>query len=406
MILRAENLSVGYGHRAVLRDVDVEILRGQFVGVLGPNGCGKTTLLRTVARALSPVDGMVYMGGQKINEIDRSDLAKQMAVVLTDRLAPGLLTVFDIVAMGRYPYTGFFGKLGEDDRRRAWDALGLVKATDLAHRYLGELSDGETQKVLIARALAQEPELIVLDEPTSHLDARHRVEVMRILRRLVVEKQVTVLTSLHDIDLSAKVCDLVILVKDGHMVDFGPPEEVLTGNVISELYDMSRAGFSNQLGGIEFQGTQRDQVYVVAGAGSGAPLYRALTKHDIGICTGILPENDVDFHIAAAVGGAIVSERPYELVSVETANRALELMSSCFQVVDAGFPVGGINSANLELFKNALEQGKIAYTLRPREEALYLFGPGIRRLTFCSSISSLVARLRDVHSLGFCGGGA
>ncbi|MBN1628387.1 MAG: ABC transporter ATP-binding protein [Thermoleophilia bacterium] len=406
MILRAENLSVGYGHHAVLRDIDIEMLRGQFVGILGPNGCGKTTLLRTIVRALSPLAGTVYLDARRLSEINQSDLAKQMAVVLTDRVAPGLLTVFDVVAMGRYPYTGFLGKLGDDDKQRVWDALNVVEAADLAHRHLSELSDGEAQKALIARALAQEPELIVLDEPTSHLDARHRVEVMRILRGLVVEKQVTVLTSLHDVDLSMKVCDLVVLVKGGRMLDFGPPEEVLAGNVISELYDMNRAGFSNQLGGIEFRGAQGDQVFVVAGAGSGAPLYRVLTKHDMGLCTGILPENDVDFHVAVAVGATVVSERPYETVSAETYARASELMASCVQVVDGAFPVGDTNGVNVELFAEALTQGKIAYTLRSKGEAQRLFGSLAGRLTFCPSISTLAARVRDVQSLALCGNGS
>jgi iron complex transport system ATP-binding protein len=405
MILRAEGLTIGYGGRAVLQDIDVEMLRGQFVGILGPNGCGKTTLLRTVARALSPLAGTVYLGDVRMSDISQSDFARQMAVVLTERVAPGLLTVFDVVAMGRYPYTGFMGRLGAEDRQRVWDALAMVKASGLAHRYLSELSDGETQKVLIARALAQDPELIVLDEPTSHLDARHRVEVMRILRQLVVEKQVTVLTSLHDVDLSTKVCDLAILVKDGRMIAYGPPEDVLTGDVISELYDMNRAGFSNHLGGIEFWGSQSGQVFVVAGAGSGASLYRALTKYDMGICTGALPENDIDFHVAKAVGAAVVAERPYQPVTPEAYRQALGLMSQCTQVVDAAFPLGDSNHANAELLRQALDQGKITYTLRPREEALCLFGSRAGRLIFCPSISSLVAKVRDVQSMTLCGNG-
>ncbi|MGC9156370.1 MAG: ABC transporter ATP-binding protein [Ferrimicrobium sp.] len=408
MILQTEGLSVGYGHRTVLRDVNIEMLRGQFVGILGPNGCGKSTLLRTIVRALSPVKGAVYVGGERLDRIRQSDLARQMAVVLTERMSPGLLTAFDIVAMGRYPYTGFMGKLEDDDKRRVWDALSMVSAADLAERYFSELSDGESQKVLIARALAQEPELIVLDEPTSHLDVRHGIEVMRILRRLVVEKRVTVLTSLHDVDLIMKVCDMAILVKDGQMIASGPPEEVLVGDVITDLYDISRAGFNSHLGGIEFLGSQDNQVsqvYVVAGAGSGASVYRALTKHNVGTVTGILPENDIDYYVAKAVEAVTIAERPYRAVSTETYTHALELIRRSAQVVDAGFPVGDSNRTNLELIRVALAQGKITYTLRSREEALRLFGPDADRLIPCASVSSLLRKLRAVRSMSLCGNG-
>lgn len=408
MILRTEGLNIGYDHRTVLSDVNIEMLRGQFVGILGPNGCGKSTLLRTIARALSPLKGAVYVQGERLDLFRQSDLARQMAVVLTERMSPGLLTVFDIVAMGRYPYTGFMGKLEDHDKRLVWDALLMVDAGDLADRRFIELSDGESQKVLIARALAQEPDLIVLDEPISHLDVRHGIEVMRILRSLVVEKRVTVLTSLHDVGLIMKVCDLAILVKDGRMIAYGPPEEILVGDVISDLYDISKAGFSSHLGGIEFLGSQDDQVaqvYVVAGAGSGAPVYRALAKHNVGIVTGILPENDIDYYVARAVEATTIAERPYQAVSPETYIYALELIDESAQVVDAGFPVGDSNRTSLQLVRAALAQGKITYTLRPREEALRLFGAHADRLIPCATVSSLVHKLLAVRSMSLCGNG-
>jgi len=403
MSLRTRSLKVGYGKRVVVEDIDLEVLRGRFVGLLGPNGCGKSTILKTFAKILAPLGGTVYLGKRDLRRIGQGELARRMAVVLTGTPSPGLLTTFDIAAMGRYPHTGFLGRLGKEDIEKIWEALRTVGASELAHRYFGELSDGEKQKVLLARALAQEPEIIILDEPTSHLDPRYRIEVVLILRRLVREKGVTIVASLHDIDLAMKVCDIVVLVKDGRVLACGPPEEVLEEERIAELYNFERASFNSFLGGIELKSRSMGPVYVVAGSGSGAQLYRTLAKHDFGIFTGVLPENDVDFHVARAVGATVVKEKPYREISPESFSQASELMKESHQVVDAGFPVGEANRRNLELVLGALRQGKVTYALRNEEESRRLYGPHASRIIRSRNISSLIERLRAVECL--CEGG-
>lgn len=404
MILQTQGLKVGYGKTVVVTDIDLAMLQGQLVGLLGPNGCGKSTLLRTLAHMLAPLGGAISLKGRDLSRIKQGDLAREMAVVLTERLSPGLLTAFDIASMGRYPYTGFMGRLSKEDKGKVWESLELVDAEQLASRCFGELSDGETQKVLLARALCQEPELIVLDEPTSHLDARHRIEVMIILRRLVQEKGTTVITSLHDIDLTMKVCDVVILVKEGRVLSYGPPEDILRGQEVEELYDMRRATFSCHLGGIELVGAHQKDVFVVAGAGSGANLYRTLAKHDFGVLTGVLPENDVDFQVAEAIGCTLISEKPYQRMSADSCAKALVYMKQAYQVVDAGFPVGELNQCNVELVQQALSWGKITYTLRSEEESQQLYGPWAARVVRCSSVSELLRKMRDVQSLSIGGG--
>jgi len=404
MIVRTERLDIGYGKRVVASDINLDILKGQFVGLLGPNGCGKSTLLRTLARMLAPLGGQVRLEGRNLCHYDRNELARTMAVVLTERFAAGMLTAFDIASMGRYPYTGLMGRLDSADIAKTWDALATVGATDLADRYFNELSDGEKQKVLFARALAQEPEVIVLDEPTSHLDARNRVDAMLILRRLVREKGVTILASLHDIDLSLKVCDLVILVKDGRVISFGPPEEVLIGDNVAALYDMERASFDSDLGGIELRnGKGEGCVFVVGGAGSASRLYRILSKHGFGVITGVLPENDIDYYVAKATGAVVFGERAYRDISPASYAMALEGLSAAEQVVDAGFPIEPANRPNADLVLAAVAKGKTTHTLRPDGESRQQYGAQASRIISSQSVSALLRRLFAVECLRLAG---
>jgi len=399
MMVRTEELEVGYGRKSVVRDVNLKLSRRQFIGLLGPNGCGKSTILKTLIRLLAPLSGTVFLDGRELERIGRKELSRRVSAVLTEQPSPGLLTAFDVAAMGRYPYTGRLGRIEGEHIRKTWEALKIVGAADLAGRYFHELSDGEKQKVLLARALAQEPELVVLDEPTSHLDPRYRLEVMLILRRLVREKGLTIIASLHEIDLAMKVCDTVVLIKGGRIIACGPPEEILKEETVAELYDFRRARFSSLLGGVELGEESGGSIFIVAGSGSGARLYRALTKHGFGISTGILPENDVDFHIAQALRIDIVAEKPYNGISEEACLRALREVRRASQVVDAGFPVGEANCRNVELIREALRMGKVTYSLRKEEEGEGLWGPLASRLVYCEGLSSLLRRLREVECL-------
>lgn len=389
MILNTKNLKVGYGKKTIVADINLEAMRGQFICLLGPNGSGKSTILKTFARMLSPLGGEIYLNGQVLSGLSNLEVAKTEAVVLTDSISPGLMTAYDVVMLGRHPYTDFIGKPGAEDIRKVMDALKMVNAADIAQRYFGELSDGEKQKTMLARALAQEPQLIVLDEPTSHLDARHRIEVMLILRQLTQQKKVTVVASLHDIDLVMKACDIAILVKDEHILACGAPEDVLSEKAVAELYDMDKAAFNSYLGGVELRSNGNGPVFVVAGAGSGALLYRSLVKHGFSIITGVLPENDIDFHIAQAVGATVVSVKAYNNVSPTACLKAQELINNTRTVIDTGFPITTANRFNGNLVQYALEKGHTVYTLRTQEEAKEIYGDFATRFIYCINLSQI-----------------
>ena len=398
MIIRTEKLQVGYGNKPVVTDINLDLLAGQFVGLLGPNGSGKSTILKTIIRLLAPLGGDVYLGDVKLHQLSNHDMAKTTAVVLTDPIMPGLLNVYDIVMLGRHPHTGFTGKPADDDHQKVLAALEMVNASNLKTRYFTELSDGEKQKVLLARALAQEPKLIVLDEPTSHLDARHRIEVLLILRQLTQGKGVTVVASLHDIDLAMKACDVVILVKDEHILACGTPEDMLTDNLVAELYTMEQATFSNKLGGVELRSQQGNGlIFVVAGSSSGSSLYRALAKHRFSIVTGILSESEIDFNVAQAIGAKIISVPPYDYIKAEITAEALRLIEGAAVVIDAGFPIGTLNRPNIELINYALKKGLVVGTLRDRSEAAKLYGNQAGKMHHYQDYFELISAVRKIY---------
>ncbi len=363
-LIGVQDLAVGYGGRPVLQGLNFSCQPGQFVSLLGPNGAGKTTLLRTLARLLKPMAGGISVMGRPLAHIPALELARTMAVVLTDRIAPPLFTVFEFVALGRYPHTDYLGRLGRKDQEAVATALSAVRAEPLARRPFSDLSDGERQKVLMARALAQEPRILLLDEPTIHLDLKHRVEVMAILRDLCRAKGITVIASLHDVDVAAKVSDRVALVNKGGISTWGTPETVLSQQAVTDLYDFDKAEFNRHLGGIELRGAGgMGRVFAVGGMGSGAMMYRLLAKRGFDIATGILHTNDLDCFVAKALAAECLAVSPGTPLA-SAIGQAEEALKRCDLVIDCGFPVNTVNEANISLLQTALDLGKTVLTLR------------------------------------------
>ena len=370
-VLAATNLDVGYERRAVIRGININALRGQVICLIGPNGSGKSTALRTLCGMLAPINGTVFVDGRDIRKTKPVDLARFMAVVLTERLSVPITTAYEIAAMGRVPYTGFFGRLSEEDRRVVSESMGTVGASALAEREYMSLSDGEKQKVLIARALAQQPQLIILDEPTSHLDVRHKVEVMGILNKLARERGLTVILALHDVDIALKCCQFVMLVKDGAVIAQGKPEDVIGGETISRLYDIDGAFFDALTGSLEVRNARPPDIYVASGAGTGAAVYRLLSRMGLGIATGILGTHDVDCRTAEAMGLTVVSELPFEPISDRSAAIALDHISRARIIVDTGFPIGAYNRVNADILRGAM---KPILSLRGPDEITRMYG--------------------------------
>ena len=351
---RTQQLTVGYDGRPLIRDISVDIARGEIVTLIGPNGSGKSTILKSITRQLRTLGGAVFVAGEELALLSQRALATKMAVVLTERMKPELMTCRDIVATGRYPYPGRLGVLSEADERQVEAAMRAVQVLELRNRDFNAISDGQRQRVLLARAICQQPEIIVLDEPTSFLDIRHKLQLLELLREMAKQKGITVILSLHEIDLAQKVSDRIVCVKGDHIARFGAPEEVFDEAVIRELYGIDRGSYDPMFGSVELprpEGTPA--TFVICGGGTGIPVFRALQKAGIPFAAGILHENDVDAALARRLASAVVTERAFEPVSEAALAEALSWLGRCGTVINAGPPLGSMNARVAELIERA-----------------------------------------------------
>jgi iron complex transport system ATP-binding protein len=235
-MLQVKNLSCGYGKKIILRDVTFQAKEGEMLGIIGPNGSGKTTLLRAATKVIKPIQGEVVLNGKDVGWMDFQEFAK-VAAVVSQTLPGGFVTLKEFVLLGRTPYfTRFQFFENERDIEAAQKAMTLTDTWKLKDRFLEEMSGGERQLSLIARALCQEPALLFLDEPTSHLDIAHQVYVLDLIKRLNKELSLTVVMVLHDLNLAGEYCDRIILLQDGRVHSAGSPKEVLTYQAIEEVY--------------------------------------------------------------------------------------------------------------------------------------------------------------------------
>ena len=355
-----KSLAVGYNGRTLIHDIDIALEKGGILTLIGPNGSGKSTILKTIARQLAAIRGSVTVDESELFKMTSKELAKKQAVVLTERIHPELTSVRDLVGLGRYPYTNMVGRLTEEDRRIVGESLALVHVQGLADRDFMTLSDGQKQRVILARALAQQPELLVLDEPTAYLDIKHKTELLSLLRCLAREREMTVIMSLHEIDLAAKVSDLLLCVKGETVAAFGAPEEVMAGLPIEELYDMEKGSYDPDFGSVELEKTVgKPRVFVIGGAGCGIPIMRRLQRERVPFAAGILFENDAEARLARNLAAECIVSPAFEPIPEETFIRAKELMLTCEKVIDAGSPVGSFNEANGRLIELARKKGML-----------------------------------------------
>jgi iron complex transport system ATP-binding protein len=255
--LTLENLSAGYIRArrdplVVVREICITLPAGEMVCLLGPNGAGKSTLMRTVAGMQPPINGRVFLNSDDIHKLAARDLAKRLSVVLTERVSIGMLTAYALVALGRYPYTDWTGRLTEHDHAVVRSAIQAVGAESLAAHNITELSDGERQKIMIARALAQETPIMVLDEITAFLDLPRRVEVMRILRDLAHDAKKAILLSTHDLDLALRSADKIWLLPKGGAFQSGTPSELINNGAFENAFQTQGARFDRASGSFHF----------------------------------------------------------------------------------------------------------------------------------------------------------
>lgn len=271
-ILTARDLAIGYKSgrrpaRIVARDIDVSLDSGDFVCLLGPNGAGKSTLLRTLAGVQPPLDGHVRIAGRDTSEMSATEVAQLLSVVLTDRVSAGAMTVRDLVGLGRHPHTDWIGRFAPEDEQAVSWSIRAARAEDLEHRNVAELSDGERQRVMIARALAQQPDLMILDEPTAFLDLPRRVEIMALLRDLAHTTRKAILLSTHDLDLALRCADRIYLLPSEGELRTGAPEDLVLNGAFERAFGSDGVRFDADTGAFRLTPERGQAAVSVSGPG-------------------------------------------------------------------------------------------------------------------------------------------
>jgi len=248
--LEMQGVTLGYNHQPVLRDISFKVVPGQMVGLIGPNGCGKSTIIKALSRILTPHSGKVLVDKRNITELSRKELALKIGVVPQLPLLPSTFTAFEIVMMGRNPHMGLFQSETNSDRDLCYQAMERTGTIHLANRHVNELSGGEIQSILIARVLVQETSAILLDEPTANLDIGRQIEIIDLIKKLCREKNLTVLAAIHALNLAAQYCDRLLLVNHGVIHADGKPAEVITDANITAVYGASNCVYPHPANGL------------------------------------------------------------------------------------------------------------------------------------------------------------
>ena len=324
-ILRLDNLQTGYAAqgsgKVVTSNINEVLKRGELVCLIGPNGAGKSTLMKTISGQQKPISGKVYLQDKEIHQIPPKVLAKQLSLVLTEQVSAGMLSAFEVVALGRYPHTGWAGTLSKRDHQIVREAISMAGADELMQRTLSELSDGERQKIMVARAFAQEPEIMILDEVTAFLDLPRRVEIMRLLQKMARETNKAILLSTHDMDLALRGSDRIWLLPKGGELATGSPEDLVIDGSFQSVFSSEGVQFDSQSGSFKIQAAYSTKASVI-GAGEVATwTKRALERNGIEVTDGspttvtIEPTNHENTWLINHDGQAKTANSIYELIN-------------------------------------------------------------------------------------------
>lgn len=351
---RTQELAVGYNRQFLIQGINIHPKPGKILTLIGPNGAGKSTILKTITRQLEAIHGLMFIGNRPLNDIPMKEFAKQTAVVLTERIQPELMTCAEVVAMGRYPYTNMFGSLSREDKKIVSESLERVHALELADQDFSTLSDGQRQRIMLARAICQDPEILVLDEPTAFLDIRYKIEILDILQKMAREQGTTVIMSLHEIDLAMKISDELLCLDGERIAAYGPTDEVMTLQNVEDLFEIKSGSYNLLFGSVELpKPVGNPSVFVVCGNGKGTPYFRALQKQGTPFAAGILYENDIDCQTADVLSNLVIKAPAFEPISEELILKAQQVILTCRYVLNAGGAIGTFNNANRELIEFA-----------------------------------------------------
>jgi len=405
--LEVEGVWAGYGGRDVLREISVSVAPGEVVGLIGPNGSGKTTLIRVMSRSLRPTAGRVRVGGHDPYAMAARRAARLVSVVPQELTLVFPYSVLEIVLMGRTPHLGPFGTTRAEDWAKVRWAMTGANVQHLADRPVEELSGGERQRVVLAQALAQDAPVLLLDEPTTHLDIRHVVEFMALVRRMALGDGKAVVAVMHDLNLAAATCGRLVCLHEGRVVAGGAPSEVLTRGLMREVFGVEADVSTSEATGrpAVLVSTPAEPVehvagraHVMGGAGRGAAAMRVLADLGYEVTTGVLHAGDTDENVAARLGLLRVTVPPFSPIDARTSADCRALIRAASLVVVADAPFGPGNVENLRLAVEAAREGirTIAIDQVPVEERDFTGG---RATALWHELRALAETVRTIEEL-------
>jgi len=359
-IYEVENLRFKYDESWVLDGISFRVKEGEILGIIGPNGSGKTTILRILSRVVIPQEGEVRVRGKNLLELRQKEIAQTIGVVPQDAFFPFPITVGEVVLMGRSPWLSGFGFESEADLQIASQAMALTNTLNLSDRLIFELSGGERQRAIIARALAQRPQVMLLDEPTAYLDIGHQIEIYDLVKKLNAENRLTLIIVSHDLNLASEYCDRLILLYEGKIYRMGKPKEVITEENLSRVYQSSVLVEENPVTGAPrvtllsklMSGKYREKsmtVHLISGGGSGADLMRKLIIEGYKVTCGVLNIGDADELACNSLGIEVVKEEPFSPISAESFSRNKTTIEKADIVIVERTKFGKGNIRNLEV---------------------------------------------------------
>ena len=260
-LLHIQDLSIGYGNTFIAKGLNLHVEKGELLCLIGPNGAGKSTLLKSIASLQKKLGGSVLLEGEELEKMSTKELARKISLVLTERVDSNL-NVYSLVSMGRYPYTAWTGRMREEDKAFIQRAIEQTSLSELASRPLYQLSDGERQKAMIAKALAQDTPLILLDEPTAHLDIPNRMELLSLLRKLTREEGKTILLSIHDLEAALQIADRVWLMDEEGKIEAGIPEDLILQGKVQRIFSTKDLEFDMEVGSFRLRQSSRSKVFM------------------------------------------------------------------------------------------------------------------------------------------------
>jgi len=369
MNLKIENLTVKYTGKTILNRLNLELDRQELVSIIGPNGTGKTTLLKAIATQIKPTNGAIYIDGKDLNKLAKKELARIRAFVSAEEaIKNNFISVYQYLSLGRTPHQKWHGFLKDEDQQIIREVIEQTGINLLTEKNFFELSSGEKQRVQIARALIQKPKIILLDEPTSHLDINYQLEIMKLLKK-ITQNGIKVITVLHDLNLASQFCDRIILLNNSEIIAFAEPVKAISAENLQKTFGNQWEVINNPITGnpkifplistkIKKEIKNKIKLHIIGGGGSISELLKELSNERFDISVGVVNTSDSDYQIAKKMNLNVISEEPFSAIGNEARLKLREKLLETDYIILTSVPFGVGNLANLEELLKANQKGK------------------------------------------------